>query len=63
LKSYLIFVCIYVKLRFVLLICKFDEEVALRIKSNFLHILTLINIYAKVHLNLFTRYLPKTAAK
>jgi len=42
-------------LRFVLLICKFDEEVALRIKSNFLHISTLKNIYAKINLDLFTR--------
>jgi len=42
-------------LHFVLFICKFDEEVALRIKSNFLHIPILINIYAKVHLDLFTR--------
>jgi len=42
-------------LRFVLLICKFDEEVALRIKSNFLHIPTLKNIYAKINLDLFTR--------
>jgi len=46
----------YVKSRFVILICKFDEEIALRIKSNFLRVHTnkiLINIRAKVHLDSF----------
>jgi len=49
----------YVKSRFIYLFeylfANFIEEVALRIKSNFLHILIkLINIHTKVHLDLST---------
>jgi len=35
--------------------CKFDEEVALQVKKNFLHVLIikLINTRAKIHLDLF----------
>jgi len=57
-KVNLFFVYILVKSCFVILIwCKFDENVALQIKSNFLYINeALIDIYTKVYLDLWTRF-------
>ena len=57
-KVNLFFVYILAKSYFVILIwCKFDENVALQIKSNFLFFNeAVIDIYTKVYLDLWIRF-------
>jgi len=61
-KSYFFFDS-YVKTHFLVFIYKFYERVALRIKFFTYTIKHLINIRVKVHLDPFSHYLPKSAAK